>query len=69
MKICLTEVDDIVQVRGIVDQANKILATTSTSGTLEKINKVQRGIEENVARIRPNIQNIQNSPNIHFWVN
>ena len=52
---------------GIVDRADKILATTLTSGTWGKINKVQRGIEQNVARIHPNtqnIQNIQNTPNV-----
>jgi hypothetical protein len=48
-----------VEIGGIVDQADKILATTLvTSGTYKKINKVQRGIEQNVARIHPNTQNI-----------
>jgi hypothetical protein len=65
VKICLTEVDDIVCVEiGIVDQGDEILATTLvTSGTYKKINKVQRGIEQNVARIHPNTQNIPNEPN------
>ena len=48
---------------GIVDQADKILTTTLISGTQKKINKVQRGIEQNVARIHPNTPNIPNIPN------